>query len=220
LADRIRHAARRALAWLTGQAIIVFARFVTAPQARWQGATPERRQRIYFANHTSNGDFVLIWAVLPPAIRRVTRPVAAADYWLTTPLRRFIGIDVLRAVLIQRRAELRTEDPVAQMVAALDGGASLILFPEGTRNPDGTGLLPFKPGLFHVAVARPGVDLVPVHVANLNHVMPKGEVIPVPLICTVTFGPPMRIEPDEPKDVFLARARAAVMGLNGAGAAA
>jgi hypothetical protein len=69
-------------------------------------------------------------------------------------------------------------------------------------------------------VARPGVDLVPVHVANLNHVMPKGEVIPVPLICTVTFGPPMRIHPDEPKDVFLARARAAVMGLNGAGAAA
>src|SRR5690606_23941917 len=115
-----------------------------------------------FANHTSNGDFVLIWTVLPRNMRRLTRPVAAADYWLTTRMRSFLGRRVFNAVLIQRNPELRTEDPVAQMVEALDGGASLILFPEGGRN-QGEGLLPFKSGLFHLATARPEVDLVPAY---------------------------------------------------------
>lgn len=170
-------------------------------------------QRIYFANHSSNGDFVLIWTVLPPALRRQTRPVAALDYWLTSPLRAFIGREVFNAVLIDRRPEARTEDPVAQMVAALDAGASLILFPEGQRNATDAPLLPFKSGLYHLAKARPTVDLVPVWIANLNRVMPKGEVIPVPLLCTLTFGAPLRIDPDEPKEVFLTRATAALLAL-------
>jgi len=196
-----------------GQAISVFARFMTAPRAIWQGIEPVQRQRVYFANHTSNGDFVLIWTVLPPHLRRRTRPVAALDYWLTSPLRAFVGRDVFNAVLIDRRPEARIEDPVAQMVAALDQGASLILFPEGRRNPADEPLLPFKSGLYHLARARPEVDLVPVWIANLNHVMPKGEIIPVPLICTVTFGAPLHLAGDEAKETFLARASAALVSL-------
>jgi 1-acyl-sn-glycerol-3-phosphate acyltransferase len=197
----------------TGQAISVFARFMTAPRAIWQGIEPVPRQRVYFANHTSNGDFVLLWTVLPAPLRRQTRPVAALDYWLTSPLRAFIGRDVFNAVLIDRRPEARTADPVSQMVDALDLGASLILFPEGQRNGTDTPLLPFKSGLYHLAKARPGVDLVPVWIANLNKVMPKGEIIPVPLICTLTFGEPLHLVPDEAKDVFLGRATAALLAL-------
>lgn len=196
-----------------GEAISLFARFITAPRAIWQGIAPERGLRVYYANHSSNGDFVLIWTVLPAPLRRQTRPVAALDYWLTSPLRAFIGRDVFNAVLIDRRPEARTADPVEQMVAALDQGASLILFPEGKRNVSDERLLPFKSGLFHLARSRPSVDLVPVWIANLNKVMPKGEIIPVPLICTLTFGAPIRIGEGETKDAFLARASDALLAL-------
>jgi 1-acyl-sn-glycerol-3-phosphate acyltransferase len=198
---------------LTGLAISTFARFMTAPRAIWQGIEPVPTQRVYFANHSSNGDFVLLWTALPTPLRRRTRPVAALDYWLTSPLRAFIGREVFNAVLIDRRPELRTEDPVAQMTQALDESSSLIIFPEGQRNSSDAPLLPFKSGLYHLAKARPGVDLVPVWIANLNRVMPKGEVIPVPLICTLTFGAPLHLSDDETRDAFLARAAAALLAL-------
>lgn len=205
---------RAATGWLAGQVILLFARFITAAHPVWAGIAPLQGLRVYFANHTSNGDFVLIWAVLPGPLRSRARPVAAADYWLTSPLRRFIGHDVFNAVLIERRREMRTTDPVEQMVLALDGGASLILFPEGTRNTTDAPLLPFRSGLYHLASARPQVDLVPVHIRNLNSVMPKGEIIPVPLICTVTFGAPMHLRPGEDKQAFLGRAREALLELS------
>ena len=120
---------------------------------------------------------------------------------------------MFNAVLIDRRPENRTEDPVAQMTAALDAGSSLILFPEGKRNSADTPLLAFKSGLYHLASARPSVDLVPVWIANLNKVMPKGEIIPVPLICTLTFGSPMHLAAGEEKAAFLARAADALLAL-------
>jgi len=211
----VKAALRQAAALATGKAITLFARFVTAPRALWQGIEPTYAQRVYFANHSSNGDFVLIWTVLPAALRARTRPVAALDYWLKSPLRAFIGREVFNAVLIDRRPEARTEDPVAQMAAALDEGSSLILFPEGGRNSGDTPLLPFKSGLYHLARTRPNVDLVPVWISNLNHVMPKGKVVPVPLICTLTFGAALRLDPNEDKEAFLARASAALLALSG-----
>lgn len=210
---------RRIAANLAGKAITLFARIVTAPRALWQGMEPVPGQRVYFANHTSNGDFVLIWTVLPAMLRRRTRPVAALDYWLAKPLRAFIGRDVFNAVLIDRRPEARVEDPVTLMTQALDEGASLILFPEGLRNMGDDPLLPFKSGLFHLATQRPDVDLVPVWISNLNRIMPKGEVVPLPLICTLTFGAPLRLQPDEPKQAFLDRASAALLSLRQEGAA-
>ena len=209
----VKAALRSAAALATGKAITLFARFVTAPRALWQGIEPSYAQRIYFANHSSNGDFVLIWTVLPAALRNRTRPVAALDYWLKSPLRSFIGREVFNAVLIDRRPEARTEDPVTQMAQALDEGSSLILFPEGGRNSGDSPLLPFKSGLYHLARQRPNVDLVPVWISNLNHVMPKGKVIPVPLICTLTFGAPLQLDANETKEAFLARTSAALLAL-------
>ena len=196
---------RQLAARIAAAAIALLARAVTAVRAEWQGSGPIPEQRVYFANHASNGDFVLIWSVLPPRMRARTRPVAAADYWLEGPVRRFAGRDVFDAVLIWRDAARRDRDLVAQMAEALDAGASLILFPEG--------LLPFRTGLYHLAAARPAVALVPVWIENLNRVMPKGEVVPIPLVCTVTFGPALRLGEGEGRDPFLARARAALLAL-------
>jgi 1-acyl-sn-glycerol-3-phosphate acyltransferase len=199
------------LARFTGTAIVFFARAITAVRALWQGIEPCPGQRVYFANHSSHGDFILVWAVLPPRLRRATRPVAGADYWLASAPRRFLGRDVFKAVLIARKPSRDTENPITQMSAALDGGASLILFPEGTRNTTQDPLLPFKGGLYHLARARPAIDLVPVWIENLNRVMPKGEIVPVPLICTVSFGAPLHLRPDEDKAAFLLRAEAALL---------
>jgi 1-acyl-sn-glycerol-3-phosphate acyltransferase len=204
---------KAALASLAGACLVLFARFLTAVRAVWQGVDPLPGQRVYFANHTSNGDLVLIWTVLPPALRARTRPVAASDYWLTSPLRRFVGTQVFRAVLIDRRPEHRETDPMQAILAALDEGASLILFPEGKRNLTDAPLLPFRSGLYNIAQKRPGVDLVPVWIENLNRVMPKGKLVPIPLLCTVTFGAPLRAGTDEPREAFLARAAAALQSL-------
>ncbi|MFJ5370378.1 lysophospholipid acyltransferase family protein, partial [Bosea sp. CER48] len=190
------------------------ARFMTAVRGRWVGVGPAAEQRIYFANHASHGDFVLIWTVLPRRMRFSTRPVAGSDYWLKSRTRRFIGRDVFNAVLIDRDRDSRTSDPIVQMTDALDAGSSLIVFPEGTRNTTDTPLLPFKSGLFHLAQARPGVVLVPVWIDNLNRVMPKGEFVPIPLICTVTFGAPIRLAEADAKQAFLARAEAALLALS------
>jgi len=199
---------------ISANAIIWFARFITAVRGTWINITPSRRKRIYFANHTSNGDFILLWTALPAHIRKITRPVAAADYWITSKLKTFIGIHVVKAVLIDRNPKTRTEDPIKMMLRALDEGSSLILFPEGSRNMTDEKMLPFKPGLFHLAENRPEVELVPVWIENLNRVLPKGEVIPIPFACTVSFGAPLLLEKDEDKQTFLARAEQSVLNLS------
>lgn len=201
-------------AGLAGALILFFARFITAVRGRWDGVAPADEQRIYFANHASHGDFVLIWTVLPRRMRFATRPVAGSDYWLKSGLRRFIGRDVFNAVLIDRDPATRTSDPIVQMSEALDAGSSLIVFPEGTRNTTDAPRLPFKSGLYHLARARPTVALVPVWIDNLNRVMPKGEFVPVPLVCTVTFGAALTLAETETKQDFLARAEAALLALS------
>lgn len=206
-----------ALARLVGSFLVLFIRVLTAVQVHWVGIEPVQRQRVYFSNHTSNADFPLIWTALPSALRRRTRPVAASDYWLKSRLRAFAGRDVFRAVLIDRNPETRDADPVQSMIAALDAGDSLIIFPEGKRNMGPDKLLAFKTGLFHLAKAKPEVDLVPVWVENINHVMPKGEVVPLPLIVRVRFGAPIHREQGELRDAFLARAHAALLALSESG---
>lgn len=211
--ERLREATGRAARAGAAGSILLFARAVTAVRGIFADVPPDAAPRVFFANHASHGDFVLIWAVLPPRARARVRPVAAAEYWTASRLRRLVGRGVFDAVLIDRDPSARRRDPVGQMAGALDGGASLIVFPEGTRNATDAPLLPFRSGLYHLARARPGVDLVPVWIANLNRVMPKGGLVPIPLICTVTFGRPLRVGAGEAKDAFLDRAAAALLAL-------
>lgn len=201
------------LARLAAICVMALARLITAVRPEWRGCAPEARPRILYANHASHGDFVLIWTALPGPIRRMTRPVAGADYWCRSVIRRFFAKRVFDAVLIDREAAGRSQDPVAQMAAVLDAGKGLILFPEGTRNTSGEVLLPFKSGLYHLARQRPEIELIPVWIANLNRVLPKGELVPVPLLCSVAFGAPLHLLPQENKAAFLERARDALLAL-------
>jgi 1-acyl-sn-glycerol-3-phosphate acyltransferase len=167
---------------------------------------------IFFANHSSHLDFAAIWAALPAEWRRRVRPVAGRDYWEKSPFRRWLAGEVFRAVLIERHRVTVATNPLEPMLAALDTGASLIVFPEGTRHADGE-VRDFKPGLFHLARARPAVPLVPVLLDNLSRVLPRGEFLPVPIIASVAIGAPLHLRPDEPKTGFLDRAKNAVLAL-------
>ena len=193
--------------------LVIGARLLTGVRGIWTDAGIPKTPCLFYSNHVSHGDFVLIWAVLPPALRARTRPVAGADYWGKGALRRYVGRQVVRGVLIERDAALRTEDPIAQMGAVLAQGDSLILFPEGTRNLTEEALLPLKSGIFHLAGAYPLVPIVPAWIDNLHRVLPKGEVIPIPLLCTVTFGEALKLSVGESKERFLERARAALLAL-------
>jgi 1-acyl-sn-glycerol-3-phosphate acyltransferase len=202
----------RVFGWL----LLGFVRLLTGAQARWHGCPPKAEQRIYFANHQSHADLVLIWAALPQELRGITRPIAAKDYWTTGRLKRWITTEVFNAVYVDRQKQVGPDgevlDPLEPLIEALTQGDSIILFPEGTRGHQ-EDPQPFKSGLYNLAQRFPDVVLVPSWIHNVQRVMPKGEVVPVPVLCSVTFGAPIRIEAGEDRAAFLVRAREAVMAL-------
>ncbi|MDQ6916308.1 MAG: 1-acyl-sn-glycerol-3-phosphate acyltransferase [Pseudomonadota bacterium] len=198
---------------LAARTLCGFAKALTGARMLWIGCAPDATQRVYFGNHGSHGDFALIWACLPLKLRRRTRPVAGADYWCTGALRKYVARRVIHAVLIDRNVATRTEDPIRQMAEAIAKGDSLIVFPEGTRNTTDAALLPFKSGIYHLAHACPDVEFVPLWIENSRRVMPKGQLLPVPLLCTLTVGAPIKLRAEEDKDAFVERTRDALLAL-------
>jgi len=197
--------------WLSNL-LIVTVRLLVGAAPRWIGAMPTNAQRIYFANHSSHIDTIALWSALPPALRARTRPVAAADYWGSNRFRRYVVLQGLNAVLIDRSHANPDADPLGPLFQALDQGDSLIIFPEGTRQQQPLPG-PFKSGLYLLAQRYPQVELIPVYLENLHRSMPKGTFLPVPIVCTVRFGASMRRIVNEDKQSFLNRAREAVMEL-------
>ena len=192
--------------------VIGIARILAGGNVRRVGFTPDERQRIYFANHASHLDFVLVWAALPPRLRAITRPVAAKDYWDRPVFRRYLGVKVFNAVLVERKPTATSPNAIDILLDGLGDRHSLIIFPEGTRG-DGSNIAPFKSGLFRLGQARPDLELIPTYINNLNRVLPKGEFVPVPMLASVSFGEPMHVGQDEDKQDFLDRARNALLEL-------
>jgi 1-acyl-sn-glycerol-3-phosphate acyltransferase len=199
------------LAKLMSLFLLGLIRVLTGAQARWYGCPPKAEQRIYFANHQSHADLVMIWAALPQELRGITRPIAAKDYWTQTPFKQWITTAVFNAIYVDR-SKTTDQDPLEPLMEALGNGDSIILFPEGTRGhaeePQA-----FKAGLYNLTTRFPDVVLVPAWINNVQRVMPKGEVVPVPILCSVTFGAPIKLEAGEERRAFLDRARLAVMAL-------
>ncbi len=197
--------------------IALTTRIITGCHSRQVGLCAPSGPRVYFANHTSNLDAVVVWSSLPRQCRKNCRIVAARDYWGKTAIRRWLSCRVFHAVLIDRTSVSHRRSPLTAITACLDEGCSVIIFPEGTRG-DGDQTAEFKPGLWHIAKARPDVELVPVWIENLSRVLPKGEILPVPIAVAVTLGEPVLREETEDKQSFLDRCRQAMLDLKGVGA--
>lgn len=203
------------IARLVGEALFGAAKFLVGGQARWRGCEPSSTQRIYFANHASHMDTIIMCGALPGYLRKTTHPVAAADYWGGGAVQRFVALKVLNAVLVERaKGNTRAKDPLAPLREVLERGHSLIIFPEGTRRAES---LPgaFKAGLYHLAKDFPEAELVPVYLTNLARAYPKGAILPAPISSAAHFGAPIRLEDGEEKAAFLARAQSAIIALCG-----
>lgn len=192
--------------------MVLLAKMISGANGRWLGCAPDRKQRIYYANHTSNLDALVLWSLLPPEVRRLTRPVAARDYWTAGKFRQYLAEKVFHAILIERKKPTAHDNPIAQILEGMGTAGSIIIFPEGGRF-SGVDPMPFKSGLYHLAQKCPAAELVPVLMENLSRILPKGEVLPVPLLGSVTFGTPIQLQVGEPKAVFLERARAELIRL-------
>jgi 1-acyl-sn-glycerol-3-phosphate acyltransferase len=199
-------------------ALAIGSRVICGATVRWHCDPHAVCRRIYFGNHSSHLDFIVIWSSLPADLRRSTRPVAGQDYWERTRLRRYLAGHVFHAVLIDRAtpgsngANAGGRAAVERMSAGMSDGHSLIVFPEGTRSRDNA-IGDFKSGLFHLSRLRPDAELIPVLLENLQRILPKGETLPVPMLSRVVFGPPLTTRIDEEKHEFLARARDALIRL-------
>ena len=197
---------------LTRNFLALLARFLSGASVRWIDSQPDTCQRVYFANHTSHLDPIVIWSALPQTVRMLTRPVGAKDYWSQGPVRRYLANQLFNAILIDREEIKVHQSPIDLMIREVGHTYSLIIFPEGGRN-EKEGIRDFKSGLYYLCKKRPDLELIPVHIDNMNRILPRGEVLPVPMLSCISFGPPMWLEAGEPKTRFLARARDAVRRL-------
>lgn len=200
---------------MTRTLLAAIARLLSGASVRWIDCQPDTCQRVYFANHTSHLDPIVIWSSLPANVRALTRPVAAKDYWEKGWVRRYLATQVFDALLIDRKHIKVHQSPVDLMLKAMGDTHSVIIFPEGGRNT-GAEIGEFKSGLYYMAKKRPDLELVPVHLDNMNRVLPRGEFLPVPLLSCITFGPPIWLEAGEAKADFLVRARDSVRRLKDA----
>lgn len=222
--DEIGPTARSCIDYCVAMILCAATRLISGATIRLAAWDVSTRARIYFANHSSHLDALVIWSSLPAQWRKRTRPAAARDYWERTPIRRYLAIDVFHAVLIARSNRATGDSPsgscsrsdtlaaIDDIVAAINGGFSVIFFPEGTRGT-GASVSPFKSGLYYIAQRLPGTDLVPVYLENLNRILPKGEFLPIPLLGNISFGCPIALREGEGKREFLDRARKAIEGL-------
>ena len=203
---------RSSLCRAAGLGLAGLARLLAGASIRWIASQPDTCQRVYFANHTSHLDAIMVWSSLPQSVRELTRPVAAKDYWSRGIVRRWLAEKVFDAILIDRTDIKVHQSPVDMMIREAGTTYSLIVFPEGGRSVSGE-IGEFKSGLYYLAKKRPDIELIPVHIDNLNRVLPRGEFLPVPLLSCISFGPPLWLERGEAKLDFLARARRAVLSL-------
>jgi len=197
---------------IMGAGLALVAKFLSGASVRWIDSQPDTCQRVYFANHTSHLDAIVLWSALPPEVRVLTRPVAAKDYWTAGRVRHYLATRVFNALLIDRTEIKVHQSPVDVMIREIGHRYSLIVFPEGGRTT-GEGISEFKSGLYYLCKKRPDLELIPVYIDNMNRILPRGEVLPVPLLSSITFGPPIWLEAGEPKADFLRRAREAVLRL-------
>lgn len=196
-----------------GDVLAFAARLVSGATMREVGAGAlGLEQRVYVSNHSSHLDFIVLWAALPSSLRRVTRPVAARDYWDKSALRRYLAVEVYHAILIERDHISSHNNPVDVIASEMGEAWSIILFPEGTRGK-GDEIGDFKSGIYHLSHRKPDLQCVPVYLENLNRVLPKGEILPLPILSSISLGAPLRLQEDEKKSDFLCRLRAAVIAL-------
>jgi len=167
------------------------------------------RPVIFAANHSSHADTSLILHSLTDTARDRTVVAAAADYWFKHPV-----LGNIVSLFLNTFPFSRTGGAQGQLHASsqlLKSGWNLVLFPEGSRSPDGR-IQEFKPGVGYLA-KETGTPVVPMHIQGAFQVMPRHQQLPVPGKVRVRIGKPMTPAANEATRDFTARVENAVRTL-------
>ena len=161
---------------------------------RHRDRLPIRGPAIIVANHNSHMDVFALLSLFPLRRQASIHPVAAADYFLRNKAMAWFALNILNIIPISRKGG--ETNPLAQCEQALRDRKILILFPEGTRGEPGK-LSPLKSGLWHLSQRVPDVPIIPVWLRGTEHVMAKGNRIPLPLFIDVNIGRALRFHDDK-----------------------
>lgn len=151
---------------------------------------PQDRQFIMIANHNSHLDAIALTNLFPLSQLYQIHPVAAEDYFFSTPLLGWFSSTFLNIIPIPRTNISKSNNPLTRMGKALEAGHSLIIFPEGSRGAPEE-MAPFQTGITHLIQKFPEVPIVPVFMKGMGRSLPKGEFILVPFFCDVIIGDPL-----------------------------
>lgn len=194
----------------TTKICVIIAKFLLGLSVRTEEPL-SKKQKIYFANHSSHIDTIAIFSALPGKERKKTKPVAAKDYWGKNKFITFIAEQGLNCVLIDRYDSKHALNPVMDEI---NKGNSLIIFPEGTRGETETPSN-FKSGIYHIYKKYPDIEFIPIYLENLHRAMPKGKFLPLPVLCNIKFGKALEYKENETKEEFLKKAHDSIIRLKG-----
>jgi 1-acyl-sn-glycerol-3-phosphate acyltransferase len=168
-----------------------------------------RGPALIVANHSSHLDTPLLLCTLPDAMRRKTAVAAAADYFFDTWWRATASAIVFNTFPIERRSGKLSATP-GDLLA---DGWNVVVFPEGTRSPDGW-MERFRMGAAYLAVEH-GVPVIPVGIKGSFAAMPRGRAWPIPGRQTVAvrYGDALHPAEGESARDFAPKISAAVSAL-------
>lgn len=169
-----------------------------------------QRPFILIANHTSHLDTLALLTALPLTVRLRLRVAAAADYFFNCGWKSFLMQIIINAFPFSRKGDNK-QSSLDATVKLIQDGNNILLFPEGTRSPDGH-LQPFKRGAGRLAI-NTGTPIVPAYIGGAYAVMPKGANWPRRHPVTISFGSPLYFSPDSDPDQVAARLEQAVREL-------
>ena len=202
----------RSIRWLIQRALLLpFTEVMVHPKVEGREWVRELKRPVIFApNHSSHADTSLVLHSLTDSARDHTVVAAAADYWYKHPI-----LGNIVGLFLNTFPFSRTGGAQGQLHSSsnlLKSGWNLVMFPEGSRSPDGR-IQEFKPGVGYLA-RETGTPVVPVHIQGAFQIMPRHQPLPVPGRVRVRIGKPMTPEAKEGTREFTARVEKAVRTLS------
>ncbi|EAV45311.1 hypothetical protein SIAM614_18339 [Roseibium aggregatum IAM 12614] len=169
--------------------------FLLGLNVRRKELLPANGPAIIVANHNSHLDTMVLMALMPLSKLKDIKPVAAADYFFSSPLKAWLSEHVLGIIPVERGSKDRTNDPLEGCYEVLRQGKVLILFPEGSRG-EPEQMTDLKKGVSFLAERFPDAPVVPVFTHGLGKALPKGSFLLVPFFCDIFVGEPVTWDGD------------------------
>jgi len=181
----VAEAAKRVM----GKAQMGFYDKVMRPKVYGRAYIPHNRNAIVVSNHASHLDMGFVKYALG-AYGQDLVSLAAQDYFFEGgKWRRAYFENLTNLAPFDRKGGLR--QAIRQAGEVLDQGKTVLVFPEGTRSPDGT-IHEFKAVIGHLALVHE-VDILPVYLGGTYQALPKGRSVPTRRDITARIGPPLEV---------------------------